>query len=346
MLSLILLAALPAAAFETAYVSFGADAHFARGDNRSYQAERVGFSEDPSYIEHIAPMGVGQGLYLDFTTGVAGEWWMRTAIRRSDNEDLKRLRKLMVQGGYQNLGVHLQRDRVPTYNSIWYEGSVPPGTLVGQMPRVGEHRQDLLAVYWLANDLFKIGGARMVEQNPYMVGLFNELEPGEDESHGVAHTVIDTEYKLVFYGVYMAWNTVELQVLDGGMDIGTIGMSNWFFFLDFENFFAFGGTRMSDTARDTVKEVTGREVDYDGRPLFRMENSIRPVLGYVTDSWPRVGVGLGYGFTSRSTLSWEDHYEGTSGGEDTYYAPDPAIWDGFAPTWRHGPYLQLTIGFD
>jgi len=344
MLLAALVAALPATAFETSYLSLGVDAHFTRGDNRTFQIEQVGHGDTDDYIEHHAPMGVGQGVSLDFTTGVASEWWLRTAIKRSENQDLIRLRKLMLQAGYQNIGLHLQRDRVPTYSSVWTRGSVPYGTMVGEMPRVGEHRQDLLAVYWLANDLLKLGGARLVERNPYMLGLFDEQELDDDVSRGASHTIVDSDYKVVFYGFYMAMNTVELQV--NGTDIGGFGSGGWFFFLDFHNFIGFGTTKMSDTARDTVKEVTGRDVDYTGRPMFRMENSIRPVLGFTTRGYPVVGVGLGYSFVSRSTLSWDDSYAEAADGPGEYHVPDPAIPDGFAPTWRHGPYLQLTLGFD
>lgn len=311
----------------------------------------IGRDIDDHTITHRVPIGTASGVGLDFIVGSSDVWWARALIKRTESQDLIRLRKFMLNAGAGPVGIRWMRDIAPTYSAIELE-SVDGDVVIAPNDGPAQMRLEALAAYWRVWGSAKLGLQRIVSTSPVMVGLYDEREIDVETFKGVRHATVDPRYRLTTWGVFLGHDTTENYVLhpDDAYAIAEFGQG--FFSLDIETFVGFGSPSWSAESRAVVEEVTGRTTTYQSSSYIWWENELRPVIGLVWDGPTVAAVSLSWGvrhrvFQSSNSLSYEDELSRPTADDETELAAiDPLLQWGGNQWVQQGPRIQLTIGRD
>jgi hypothetical protein len=336
------------------YVSVFGQRTFFHGYNE-LESTRVNFGIGPDNgdhtITHRVPTGAASGVGLDFIVGSSDTWWARALIKRTDSQDLIRLRKFLINAGAGPVGVRWIRDSAPTYSSLELE-DVGDGVVIAPHDGPAEMRLEALAAYWRIWGASKVGVQRIVSTSPVMVGLYDEQEADNRFDKGVRHVTVDPRYRLTTWGVFLGYDTTENYVLHPDDAFAVVEFGNGFFSIDLETFVGVGSPDWSEESRDAVEEITGRSTTYASNSYIWWDNELRPVVGLVWEGATTAAVSLSWGvrhrvFMGGGAFSMDGGLNLPMAEDETELAAiDPTLQWGGNQWVQQGPRIQLTIGMD
>ena len=315
------------------YVSMGAHAGWVEFADEFW----YGSGGDLEVRQIFQPL-VMRGVSLDMAVGTSDRWWVRSLIKRTASEDLRRLRKFALMGGFDHVGLAWQRDRLPGWNAVGIYNDDDGLRVLFPHEGAAELKIETLGAYWLFDSGIKAGLQRMTFRGPLLVPLY-------DADDRTAYATIDPTYGLTSWSAFWSLEMTELMVTghENAFGFPLFGNPQATITFDLKMAAGFGGTHMSDQAYEQVKDATGRSIEYAGQAFYHHELEFRPMFAFERFHNPPAVLAFGYSGAQRLLVPMGDPSAVDVSG-NTLTAEDSMFVYDVEQLIPHGPFVQLSVG--